>query len=510
MRPIHCPLLALLLMVSGCNSGGTSLNDLATPAVDDVSAQSIGDESSTMVIESIETTQPDNDLPTELTTVSDPLDVDTMDDNTASSPSVEADNGTVPVDTFALSLDQSRATLEEGDRDGVTIVIEVSPDGDESIDLLLDPENPVDALGIEVSLDQQRLDSQDPSTTITFTMPVGMQPRLEHQRTFIVRATSGDETRTQTIMLDIKPVNAPDVYLLIGQSNMVGSSEEDAKQTTSGGADEQDSRIRQLNVSHNNRDLYSSRSDFSRDANIAVEPRFIEAQDPLHEPLRINRDEKSGTKVGSGMSFAKAALGDTTQEIYLVPAAWGSSGFCDALDGQLAWNAEESNNTALGGSGLLERAIARLNLTLEGTGGVFRGILWHQGEADSTNRTCADSYAQNIALMVERIRTDVTEDPRGESARGPEAPVPFIVGTMSMGEDSRGDFSNWSDSKEQVDGVHRQISELVPFADWVNNDDLVPLAYPCGSGSCVHFGSLAIREMGQRYFEALERVWERQ
>ena len=504
MKPIHYPLLALLLMVSACNSDGIEVNDREVPVVDDTSGQNVDSESST-VPEPIETAQGDSDIPAEPSQETAPV----VNDTPVSLP-VEPDVEAAPLHSFSLLLDQDRATLNEGNPEGATIVVEVLPDGDQSVELIIDPQNPIDAQGIEVTMTQSPLESQQRSTVVTFTMPVGMQPQLDNQRTFILRATSGDDRRTQTITLDIEPLRVPDVYLLIGQSNMVGSSEEGAKRLTPGGADEQEARILQLNVSHNNIDLYSRPLDYTRDDIIAVEPRFIEAQDPLHEPLVVDRSEKDGTQVGSGMSFAKAALGDTTQQIYLVPAAWGGSGFCDELDGQLAWNAARSGNTALGGTGLLDRAIARLNLTLRDTGGVFRGILWHQGEADSGRLACAESYAQNLGMMVERIRTEAAEDARGEFARGPEAPVPFIVGTMSRGEDVRGDFFNWSETKEQVDSVHRQITELIPFTDWVNNDDLVPTAYRCGSGSCVHFGSLALREMGQRYYEALERIWERE
>jgi hypothetical protein len=148
-------------------------------------------------------------------------------------------------------------------------------------------------------------------------------------------------------------------------------------------------------------------------------------------------------------------------------------------------------------------------MTLRDTGGILRGILWHQGGADANVRACADVYADNLKLMVERLRREAAQDVRGASARGSNAPIPFIVATQSKGRDERGDFSLWSASKQEVDAVHRGISQLLPFADWVNNDDLVPPAYPCGSDSCVHFGAAASRETGRRYYAALKRIWSR-
>ena len=549
IKPFHYLLLALSLSLTGCGNTDTDTNSVDQQTADNANIESADNNSTAPAVEASETEPPESLTTTEPTdepnplvdeeevspsAESDPLidDVvlsppteadlpvddavlpavagsDPLDD-AALSPSAESDNETAPTNSFNLSLDQASAVLEEGNSEGTTIAIEVAPDDDAIIELAIGVENSSDAEGIEVSLSQQRLDSENPSAEVRFTMPVGMHPQLAQQRTFFVRASTSEETITQLITLDITPVNAPDVYLLIGQSNMVGSSEDGATQLASSGAGAPDSRIRQLNVSGNDKNLYTSISDFSLAEKIAVEPRFVQAQDPLHEPLKEGTDEKDGTRVGSGIAFARAALNDTTQDIYLVPAAWSASGFCDALDGQRAWNAQASDNTALGGTGLLERALARLNLTLQDTGGVFRGILWHQGEADSGRSACADSYAENLALMVERIRVDAAEDARGSTARGPQAPIPFIVGTMSRGQDSRGDYSLWSETKETVDSVHRQVTDLIPYADWVNNDDLVPSAYPCGADFCVHFGSLALGEMGERYYQALERVWNRE
>ena len=565
IKPSHCLLLALSLIVTACGNTESNTTTANQQAGNETSAESVNSDAPSPAVDVLETEPPESVPPAEPTDDSDrlvdddelpppvdsapvvdnvalppsvetdlpvgdaavsppvdadlpvgdavsspPVDADLPVGDAVSSPTVESDNGPVTKSTFELSLNQARAALEEGNNEGTAVIIEASPDANVSIELAIAPENPVDAEGIEISLSQQSLDSQNRSATATFTMPVGIQPRLEQQRTFIIRASSGAETITQSITLDITPVSAPDVYLLIGQSNMVGSSEDGATLLTSGGAGEQESRIRQLNVTGNDNRLFTSLSDYSRVDRIAGAPRYIQAQDPLHEPLREGENAKEGTRVGLGISFARAALNNTSQEIYLVPSAWGSSGFCDALDGQLAWNAQASDNTALGGTGLLERALARLNLTLQDTGGVFRGILWHQGEADSERLACANSYAQNLALMVERIRAEASVDARGSSARGPQAPIPFIVGTMSRGQDSRGDYSILSETKETVDSVHRQVSDLIAHADWVNNDDLVPSAYPCGADFCVHFGSLALREMGQRYYQALERVQDRQ
>ena len=82
-------------------------------------------------------------------------------------------------------------------------------------------------------------------------------------------------------------------------------------------------------------------------------------------------------------------------------------------------------------------------MTLRETGGVLRGILWHQGGADSNDGACATRYAENLAQLVRRLRSEARVDARGPSARGGDAPVPFVVATQSRGDDERGRFSGF-------------------------------------------------------------------
>jgi len=410
---------------------------------------------------------------------------------------------------FAITVDRARANVDEGNVDGATFVITAAPEGLETISLSVQPDGSDDAHNMSVSLGEGVLNTDNQQTTLNFQLSVGQRPLYEHERLFTLVAKSGDEVRQVELSLDIKPIDAPDIYLLIGQSNMVGNSLSGDKQVYSGGLDERSSRILQLNVAPNSRQIFAGFPDFSNEASNAIEPRYIEAEDPLHDPRNPIVEFKGGTSIGPGLSFAKAALNATTKNIFLVPAAWGATGFCQTIGFDFGWNAVKTDNVSLAGTGLLERALTRLNMTMRDTGGVLRGIIWHQGGADSNSQACADTYQVNLQLMVERLRRDAREDPRGPTARGSLAPIPFVVATQSRGKDERSDFSKWPATKSQVDTVQRNVSNIVPYSDWVNNDDLVPPAYPCGSTSCVHFGALANREIGRRMFDAIERIWSR-
>ena len=409
---------------------------------------------------------------------------------------------------FELRLDATRFELLEANESGVIVPIHVNRfDGHVrpvSISVVATSDGAMENL-VNV-LEDSDLVGDESYTSWRAELEVTIAPIKFHQRSFVVRASDGVDSFELPFEFDVKPVSAPDVYLLIGQSNMVGSSERDARDFSPGGLDAREPRIRQLNVRQNNRGLFNRDELFTDESFTAMLPRFITAEDPLHEPFFADQPQKGGTHIGLGLSFAKAALVNTTQDIYLVPAAWGATGFCGNEDAPLSWNAELSDEPLLGGSLLVERALTRLNMTLRDTGGVLRGILWHQGEADSSNQICAERYEGNLIKLAERLRREAMVDIRGEAARGSQAPIPFIVGTMSRGDDERASFSFFGDIKQRVDDAHRNFPNLIPFAATVNADDLVPPAYPCGDNSCIHFGATAYRELGVRYNEALQRA----
>jgi len=228
---------------------------------------------------------------------------------------------------------------------------------------------------------------------------------------------------------------------------------------------------------------------------------------PIHSPQKVSGSYPIHGKLiaGLGLSFAKAALPNTSNDIILVPAAWSARGFCGNDDPELAWNAVETDEQALGGTLLADRAITRLNTALQDTGGILR----HQGEADSNNTVCAGRYENNVISLANRIKREAFEDARGQGARGDNASVPFILGTMSKGNDERGSFSPFSDTKQRVDNAHRNLPNILPASDIATAGDLVPPAFPCDQSSCIHFGAAAYRELRLRYYQALQRVIER-
>ncbi len=411
---------------------------------------------------------------------------------------------------FGMTLPTNRFTLREGNGSGVVVPIQFQrSNGNRSpINLSLRSERGDFSRFLRHSFDHVTINGES-STSLRIWLDIAAMPIQNHERRYIVTAEQqGVESKT-TLFMNVEPVDAPDIYLLVGQSNMVGASERYIRNSDPGGPDELNPRIRQLNVRQNSAEAFSQNWQFTDEGSNATNPRFITAEDPLHEPREAWVPRKEAQFIGPGLSFAKAALNDTSREIYLVPAAWSASGFCDDGFGDISWNAYSTNAPSHGGTLLADRALTRLNMTLRDTGGIFRGILWHQGEADSNNGDCAYRYQENLSRLAERFRGEARGDRRGGAARGSTSDVPFIVATMSKGQDERGDFSQFGELKTVVDTVHRNVSISIPHAGFVNNDDLRPPTYHCGNNSCVHFGGAAYREMGYRFYLALRAVWTR-
>ena len=410
---------------------------------------------------------------------------------------------------FTLTISSPVVDITEG-QDLLDVPVDVSRNAgfQGNITLSVDVLNETDGEQLTRQFSDSELSNGEQSSNLQLQLATGPKPLMQHSRTLIVSASDNmGNSVTSELTLRIQPTSAPDIYLLLGQSNMVGISEQNARQSEPGGLDEPMEAIQQLNVTFNDGTNFQTPQDFTdRSRLINTGSPLNIALDPLHEGLQSD-GTKSGTRIGMGLSFAKRAIADTTTSIFLVPAAWSDTGFCsrgtNILPG-LGWNATEKTDPAFSGTLLHDRAITRANIALEETGGVLRGILWHQGEADSDNPTCAEMYEANLIEMVQSLRTNIDVDERGAAARGPDADIPFVLGTMSVA----GDQTPFSSSKLLVDAAHRNIMQNLAYANVVNNDDLVPPDFSCGGGTCIHFGADALREMGVRYYERLLSILE--
>lgn len=227
------------------------------------------------------------------------------------------------------------------------------------------------------------------------------------------------------------------LYLLIGQSNMAGRG-----LITQ---DESISRVRVLKFSQRN------------------------AWAPGTDPLHTDKPPVAG--VGLGTSFARQiADADKGITIGLIPCAVGGT----PLE---RWQK---------GADLYEAALVRARLALKD--GTLKGILWHQGEADSGDEGKAKSYLSRLSQMIHDIRADLGA-----------GPVPFVAGKLGLflaPASKEGKPSYWPLVNEQLAG----LPAAVPNTAVVESSGLQH------KGDGVHFDTPSLREFGRRYATAMQSL----
>ena len=221
------------------------------------------------------------------------------------------------------------------------------------------------------------------------------------------------------------------LFLLVGQSNMAGRGVVETQDRTP-----------------NPRVLMFNRSG-----------QWVPAVDPMHW-------DKAAAGVGLGKTFGEVVAASSPDvTIGLIPCAvggspidtWKPGGYHDQTKSH-PWD------------DAIPRALAAMK------SGTLKGILWHQGESDSTP-SLAPAYEAKLHDLISRFRATLN---------APE--VPFIAGQMGKFNDAP-----WSPEKTLVDKVHRDLPTKVAHTAFVPADGLHH------KGDKVHFDAASYRELGKRY-----------
>ena len=195
---------------------------------------------------------------------------------------------------------------------------------------------------------------------------------------------------------------------------------------------------------------------------------------PAVDPLHFDKPKVAGT--GLGKTFAQEVV-KTCPEITvgLIPCAVGGSPI-SAWEPGAYYKPTDSHPW--------DDAIERAHIAMKE--GVLKGVLWHQGESDSS-AALAPLYEQKLHDLIARFRKELN---------APD--VPFVVGQL-------GKFPErpWSEFKQQVDAAHRTLPEKVDNTAFVSAEGLTH------KGDNVHFDSASYRELGRRYAEAYLKMTEK-
>ncbi len=176
---------------------------------------------------------------------------------------------------------------------------------------------------------------------------------------------------------------------------------------------------------------------------------------------------------GPGLAFGRAmADASPRRTIALVPCAVGGSALAQWMPGKIHYT-----NT-----------VVRMRKAMRD--GTLKGIIWHQGEADSWRTTSSESYGGRLAAMVRTLRQDLG---------APD--VPFVAGEVSQ---IYAKSILYRGGTSFVDTVNAQIRTAVSWltpAGYVTVEGLT-----CGPRDMVHFDPPSAAELGRRYAAEMLRV----
>lgn len=190
---------------------------------------------------------------------------------------------------------------------------------------------------------------------------------------------------------------------------------------------------------------------------------------PAVDPLHFDKPKIAG--VGLGSTFGRVmAEQDPDVVIGLIPCAVGGTPL-------KRWSE---------GGDLFEQAVQRAKVAIKD--GTLRGVLWHQGEAETNNEELSRSYGTRLAAMVEALRKTL------------DAPdVPFVAGKL-------GEFLYELDRAPYAKVVNEQIKaseKVIPNFACVESEGLK------AKSDQIHFDSASLREFGKRYAQAMLQLQKR-
>ncbi len=240
-----------------------------------------------------------------------------------------------------------------------------------------------------------------------------------------------------------------DLYLLIGESNMAGR----------GYIEEQD----QIPLDK----VYSLNKQMI----------WVRAADPVHF-------DKPNAGAGLARSFGiEMSQNYPNSLIGLIPCAVGGT----SID---HWEPGVMHERTI--SYPWDNMIKRLRFAMQY--GELKGILWHQGEADSNPEKCFE-YKQKLMALVNRIRAEAKNEN-----------IPFVVGELGKFFIKKNKEEHPEMRTPPATIVIKNTKEVVrefPKMGFVMSNGLE------SDGGNVHFNSESYRELGFRYAKTMIRVQNR-
>ena len=218
------------------------------------------------------------------------------------------------------------------------------------------------------------------------------------------------------------------IYLLMGQSNMAGRGE-----------------ITEEFMGQGHPNLLM----------LTADGKWVLAKHPIHY------DKPKAAGVGPGLAFGiDMAKADPTIKIGLVPCAVGGT----AIERWQPGAFDEATKTHP-----YDDALSRIREAMKY--GVVKGVIWHQGESNSTEKKSL-LYLAQLDTLIKRIRVEVGN---------PKLPV--VVGELGR----------YNENYKYINEVITKVPSSIPFTAVATSEDLIH------KGDQTHFDSASATILGHRF-----------
>ncbi|MDR1259443.1 MAG: hypothetical protein LBK65_09245 [Tannerellaceae bacterium] len=261
----------------------------------------------------------------------------------------------------------------------------------------------------------------------TFTVMTGVDIAIEANRLYRLTVSRSKQTFDITIAdwadadeefaTVIQPAPQIDIYLCMGQSNMVGYSDYVPDYTP---------------VS--NAYVYNSKGNS-----------WVAPSNPIsaYNVLENRYDNKIGVHYGFLLDMVNYY---PNRKVAIVLNGWGGKPIADFLPGS--------------STGYYSKAITAVKAAALMSGGTIRGVLWHQGENDSGNSTLISAYEGKLTTLVNALRTDL-----GISD------LPFVAGEVVQGTANNTNYSAFNAELNRIAGSGSISNLYVVQSDGLTSQD---------------------------------------
>lgn len=183
--------------------------------------------------------------------------------------------------------------------------------------------------------------------------------------------------------------------------------------------------------------------------------KWVEASHPLH----FDKPARAG--VGPGLSFGlEMAKSNPTVRIGLIPCAVGGT----AIE---SW--EPGAIDPVTKKHPYDEAISRLQIAMKS--GIIKGIIWHQGEANSKPEK-STGYLEKLETLISRLRKNAGNNN-----------LPFVAGELGR----------YRDTYQLINDQLKHLPEKVKNTAVASSEGLVH------KGDNTHFDAASATELGKRF-----------